>query len=375
MKKLMTMAVGAMMIASCTATKKVEAEKTQAEQLFERLDTLRQKGYMFGHQDDPFYGLTWDYQPDSSDVKNTCGDWPAVMGFELGGIEMGDQKNLDSVPFTKMRDEIIKHYERGGVVTISWHPRNPMTTIEGGGLAGQKFPEGTAWDVTDTTVVKNILEGGKKHELFKTWMQRVSDFLAQLKTADGKKVPIIFRPWHENTGSWFWWGENLCTDEDYRALWRMTYDYIAVERGLDNYLWAYSPSSTDLAKAMDRYPGDDIVGLIGVDHYDSYGDDEVHGDFIRDMRRCLEYLSGVARQHGLLLAVTETGQESIPCPTWWTEVLQPSVEGFPVSYVLTWRNASDRPSHFFGPWKGAACEKDFLDFHDSDKTLFLKDLD
>ena len=166
----MTMAVGVMMIASCTATKKVEAEKTQAEQLFERLDTLRQKGYMFGHQDDPFYGLTWDYQPDSSDVKNTCGDWPAVMGFELGGIEMGDQKNLDSVPFTKMRDEIIKHYERGGVVTISWHPRNPMTTIEGGGLAGQKFPEGTAWDVTDTTVVKNILEGGKKHELFKTWM-------------------------------------------------------------------------------------------------------------------------------------------------------------------------------------------------------------
>ena len=47
----------------------------------------------------------------------------------------------------------------------------------------------------------------------------------------------------------------------------------------------------------------------------------------------------------------------------------------PVSYVLTWRNASDRPAHFFGPWKGAACEKDFLDFHDSDKTLFLKDLD
>ena len=217
MKKLVTMAVGAMMIASCTATKKVEAEKTQAEQLFERLDTLRQKGYMFGHQDDPFYGLTWDYQPDSSDVKNTCGDWPAVMGFELGGIEMGDQKNLDSVPFTKMRDEIIKHYERGGVVTISWHPRNPMTTIEGGGLAGQKFPEGTAWDVTDTTVVKNILEGGKKHELFKTWMQRVSDFLAQLKTADGKKVPIIFRPWHENRTNWMLMVSTICCGHIRRA--------------------------------------------------------------------------------------------------------------------------------------------------------------
>ena len=51
----------------CSTTKKTEPEKTFAQQLFDRLDTLRSKGYMFGHQDDPFYGLTWDYQPDSSD--------------------------------------------------------------------------------------------------------------------------------------------------------------------------------------------------------------------------------------------------------------------------------------------------------------------
>ena len=162
----------------CSQKKLEEPTETAVEQLNSRLYALREKGVMFGHQDDPFYGLTWDYMPDSSDVKNTCGDWPAVMGFELGGIEMGDQKNLDSVPFTKMREEIIKHYERGGIITISWHPRNPLTTIEGGGLAGQKFPEGTAWDVRDTTVVASILKGGKKHEMFKVWMQRVSDFLA-----------------------------------------------------------------------------------------------------------------------------------------------------------------------------------------------------
>ena len=90
MKKFMVLAVGAMMIVGCSGSKKTaEVEKAGMDQLFERLDTLRQKGYMFGHQDDPFYGLTWDYQTDSSDVKNTCGDWPAVMGFELGGIEMG----------------------------------------------------------------------------------------------------------------------------------------------------------------------------------------------------------------------------------------------------------------------------------------------
>ena len=82
---------------------------------------------MFGHQDDPFYGIGWQYEPNRSDVLESCGDYPAIMGFELGGIEMGDAKNLDSVPFDLMRREIIAHHQRGGIVTISWHPRNPLT--------------------------------------------------------------------------------------------------------------------------------------------------------------------------------------------------------------------------------------------------------
>ena len=190
MKKLIALAVVGLTIVACTTTKQTESVKDQEDLLKERLDTLRQKGYMFGHQDDPFYGLTWEYQNDSSDVKNVCGDWPAVMGFELGGIEMGDEKNLDSVPFTKMREEIIKHHQRGGIITISWHPRNPVTTIDGGGNAGQKFPEGTAWDISDSTVVKNILKGGSQYEKFQTWMQRLSKFLASLTTDDGQKIPI-----------------------------------------------------------------------------------------------------------------------------------------------------------------------------------------
>ena len=237
MKMYILLAAATLSMLACTTAKNAEPEKTGAQQLFERLDSLRQKGYMFGHQDDPMYGLTWEYDKDSSDVKNVCGDYPSVMGFELGGIEMADAKSLDSVPFTRITEEVINHYQRGGIITLSWHPRNPLTTIEGGGNAGQKFPEGTAWDVTDSTVVKNILPGGTKYELFQTWMQRLSDFLATLKTADGKKIPILFRPWHENTGSWFWWGEKLCTAEEYKALWNMLQDKLNAD-GFDNLLWA-----------------------------------------------------------------------------------------------------------------------------------------
>ena len=185
MKKLMILAVAMMAVIACTTTKQAEPEKTQALQLMERLDTLRQKGYMFGHQDDPFYGIGWAYENGKSDVKLTVGDYPAVMGFDLGGIEMGDDKNLDSVPFTRIHDELLAHVKRGGIVTLSWHPRNPVTTAADGGRGAQKFPEGSAWDVKDATIVRNILPGGAYHQKFQMWMERVGDFLATLKDENG----------------------------------------------------------------------------------------------------------------------------------------------------------------------------------------------
>ena len=86
------------------------------EDLLNRLADLQKKGYMVGHQDDPFYGLKWSGIADPqkpergrSDVKEVVGDYPAVMGFDLGGIEMGDEKNLDSVPFSRIREELLAH--------------------------------------------------------------------------------------------------------------------------------------------------------------------------------------------------------------------------------------------------------------------------
>ena len=371
MKQLLMIAVIGAALTGCTTQKQAEPEKTGAQLLMERLDTLLQKGIMFGHQDDPFYGLTWEYQNDSSDVKNVCGDWPAVMGFELGGIEMGDAKNLDSVPFTKMREEIVKHYERGGIITISWHPRNPVTTIDGGGPAGQKFPEGTAWDVTDTTVVKKILEGGSHHEKFQVWMNRLGDFLADLKTSDGQKIPFMFRPWHENSGSWFWWGEKLCTVDEYKALWNLLQDYLR-DRGFDNIMWAYSPGCQDNLTAerlLDRYPGDDRVDMLGLDGYQ--WNPEEKEQFIARGRQNLEVLCQVAKEHGKIPALTECGMKNLTEPTWWTSTLLPTVEGYPISYLLVWRNYK---GEWFGPSPSKPDADYFRQMYDNEKILFLKEI-
>ena len=369
MKKICVISIIAVVVTACSAAKQSEQEKTKGQRLMERLDTLRQRGYMFGHQDDSFYGLTWEYQKDSSDVKNVCGDYPAVMGFELGGIEMGDKKSLDSVPFTKITEEIINHYNRGGIITISWHPRNPLTTIDGGGLAGQKFPEGTAWDISDTTVVRSILKGGEKYDLFQIWMQRLSDFLATLKTEDGERIPVIFRPWHENTGSWFWWGERLCSAEDYKALWNMLQDKLDAD-GFDNLLWAYSPGmAPDLTqeKYLERYPGDDRVGLVGIDGY-QWGSKK---DFIAQLDMNLTMLTRFAAEHGKVAALTECGLKNLTDPTWWISTLTPVLDKYQISYFLVWRNARHE---WFGPSPSKPDAVFFKEMYDKKNVLFLKDI-
>jgi mannan endo-1,4-beta-mannosidase len=369
MKKITMIAVVTLAITACAGQKQAELEKTTAQQLLERLDTLQKKGIMYGHQDDPMYGLTWEYDQDSSDVKNVCGDYPAIMGFDLGGIEMGDQKNLDSVPFTRMTEEIIAHHQRGGIVTLSWHPRNPITTIDGGGNAGQKFPAGSAWDTT--TVVKRILPGGDAEEKFAGWMQRVSDFLATLKTADGKKVPVIFRPWHENSGSWFWWGEKLCTVDEYKALWNLLQDKLKAD-GFDNLVWSYSPGCQDNLTAerlLDRYPGDDRVDMIGLDGYQWVPEEK--DIFIARTKQNLQVLCEVAQTHGLIPAMTETGMKNMTQTDWWSTTLLPAVQDYPISYLLTWRNYK---GEWFGPSTSKPDAPSFVEFYNSDKTLFLNDI-
>ena len=370
MKKLLLLLIATVAIMSCKAQQKSEPVKTLAQQLEERMDSLQKKGYMAGHQDDPFYGIGWAYEDGKSDVKLTVGDYPAVMGFDLGGIEMGDDKNLDSVPFTRIHDELLAHVKRGGIVTISWHPRNPMTTAPDGGRGEQKFPAGSAWDVADTTIVKSILPGGQKAELFQTWMQRVGDFLESLKDEEGKPVPVIFRPWHENNGSWFWWGQKLCSDEEFKSLWNLLQDYL-VGRGLDNLLWSYSPNldgNWTTERFMARYPGNDRVTLIGEDAY-QWGTEE---DFVKQLNADLTFLTKFAKDNGKLLAMTECGMQNTPDSTWFSRVLKPQMDKYPICYFLLWRNYE---KEWFGPVPNTPCGEDYKVFKEAENVMFLKDIE
>lgn len=359
--KLLSLIVIALAIVSCgTST----APQTPAEALMERLSAQIEDGkIMFGHQDDLMYGHSWKLDDDASDfgrsdVQMTCGKYPAVYGMDLGGIEMGWPANLDKNDFDNMRAAAIAHHERGGVITFSWHPRNPLT-------------EGDAWDVSSDQVVASILPGGEKHGLFMDWLCKAADFMQSIKTADGQQIPLIWRPWHEHTGSWFWWGQNLCTTEQYKALWQMTYDYMVNERGMTQLVWSYSPGAGGLNAEIfaERYPGDGIIDMVGFDCY-QYGTDQM---YMADMKNALDVTAAFAAEHDKLTAVTETGYEGVKNAEWWTSVLYQTLKDYPVSYVLVWRNACDdnMQHHFYAPYPEHESAADFKAFSELDQMMFL----
>ena len=330
---------------------------TETENLLANLKKVSSKGIMFGHHDDTNYGIGWDGEEGSSDVKSVCGDYPAVISFDLGHIELGDTVSLDNVPFSKIRQEILNQYKRGGMSSLSWHLRNPLTG-------------GDSWDVSDTTVVKSVLPGGSNHEKFTGWVSKVSAFINSLQTEDGVKVPVLFRPWHEHTGSWFWWGEKLCTPEEYKALWQMTVDILR-EDGVNNALYAYSPGSEpqDTVQYLKRYPGDDLVDVIGFDTYQFDRD-----SYIANLEKSLAIIDSIGKVHNKIIAITETGYEGIPDSKWWTGTLLPAIEKYPIAYVLVWRNARERVTHFYAPYPGQISADDFVEFYKHSKTLFAADV-
>ena len=378
MKKIiiLSLVTSLMLTMSCSKKKAddpiAESGRTQrTENLLAHLHAISANGYLIGHQDDPVYGVGWVGDSCRSDVKSVCGDFPAVIGFDLGHLELGDSVNLDGVPFDRMRDEIIRHFDRGGMVTLSWHLDNPLT----GGSAWVK-PDSLTDQEKQT--VASVLEGGECHEKFLGWLDILASFINSLETPYGVKVPVLLRPWHEHTGSWFWWGQNLCTTEQYKALWKLTVDQLK-QRGVNNVLYAYSPGTEfngDASKYLERWPGDEIVDVIGFDSYctNNAEDTVAINNYASSLDLNLKALCDIAKQHNVVPALTETGMESLGKEDWWTSTLMPVLNKYPIAYVLLWRNAHNKPGHFYMPYPGQKTVSDFVKFYNDKRTLFVKDV-
>jgi mannan endo-1,4-beta-mannosidase len=348
-------------VSAQTLSDKLATKETKA--LYKNLHQLSKQYTMFGHQDDLAYGVNWKYIVGKSDIKDVVNDYPAVYGWDLGRIEHDSLKNIDGVPFNKMRTYIQDSYKKGAVITLSWHFDNPLSG-------------GSSWDTTKNTVA-SILPGGAKHELYKTWLNRAAKFIQSLKGSKNEAIPVLFRPFHELSGNWFWWGKNTANPAELKKAWLFTINYLRNTKKLHNLIIVYNTNGfANEDEFLERYPGDNMVDVVSFDLYQFENQDSKA--FVDTIRYELTLLTKIAKNKKKLAAFAETGYEAIPDATWWTNTLWPAIKGFPLSYVLVWRNAGYMPSmkkmHYYAPFKGQLSEQDFKKFYQNDKMLFEKRL-
>lgn len=336
----------------------------ETKALYKNLGKLSKHHVMFGHQSATEYGHGWWGDTDRSDVKSVTGSHPAVIGMDFSGITSGQSREVIEKAKESLRQNVVDTYNRGGVTTICWHFNNPVS-------AG-----GFYWrDSVSLPAVRYIIPGGQAHDKYKLILDDVADWALSLKGADGESVPVIFRPYHEFDGDWFWWGQAHCTRQEFIALWQFTVSYLRDTKNVHNFLYAFSPDNrfNNEAEFLDRYPGDQWVDMVGTDNYGDMGRDRYD---IETAARKLKIVSDYALKAGKLAAFTETGLESIPDTTWWTETLLKTLRKYPmnISYVLVWRNDSRSPTHYYAPFPGQVSVPNFMRFFNDPYTLFEKDL-
>lgn len=322
--------------------------------LFSNLKKIGRKGLIFGQHLACYEAQNWKDKELKSEFNSDCftavGDHPGIFGFDFGrGITV----------FETYCKEI---YRRGGISTYSWHAKNPAS--------------GESCKDTSGSPVKEILNGGPAKQAFVNELDKIADYLNSLEV-DGVKVPIIFRPFHENTGSWFWWGAGNCSNKEYVDLWRFTIDYLRKTKGVHNILVAYSPSKPSLnyKLAKEMYPGDAYVDIIG---FDAYEQDEALKTLIIDNSRLV---CQWAQKRNKVAAITELGIrkgiQNSTNPNWFANGFYDLIKNDPkannVAFVLTWMNTS--PDSYWLPLPGQATHQSFKDFYNDSNTFFLEDLE
>lgn len=349
--------------------------------LYRNLAKLSGLFVLFGHQNTTAYGVNWQNDNDRSDIKDVTGSYPAIFGWDIGHIEIGSETNLDGIEFSFIREQIQASYQRGAITTLSWHMRDLITA-------------GSAWDKSAS--VAKLVPGGVAHHKLKEALDRFVEFNRSLKveTSEGRTVavPILFRPWHEHNGDWFWWGKGpgRTSEHDFINLWRFTVDYLRHHKHQNNLIFVFSPdrSRMELEQLPQSYfygyPGDDYVDVIGLDNYWDLGHKDNPASVAQKQSNFITGLSAIgriAKAKNKVAALTEGGQETVSQPHFWTEVvlngLRANNDSRGVAYLMVWRNANrerEQRDHYFAPYKGHSSEKDFLEFYHHPATLFEQQL-
>jgi mannan endo-1,4-beta-mannosidase len=200
------------------------------------------------------------------------GHYPALFGQDFGFSYPG---YWDGINYRqRIVDEAIIRNDEGFIITIMWHAVPPTQDEP------VSFRESIQSDLTDEEWKELVTPGTLLNERWKSQVDVIAWFLKQLQYA---KVPVLWRPYHEMNGGWFWWGQKK-GDDGYKKLWQMMFDRFVNFHGLNNLIWVYN--TNEFKEGVDPldtyYPGDAYVDIIATDVY-SEGFNQVNYDQILEL--------------------------------------------------------------------------------------------
>lgn len=177
-------------------------------------------------------------------LQNATGKLPAMRGLDF----MNDD-------FDGVVERAKDWWDKGGIVTICWHCGPDFS----GNYDNCKNDEIQNWDAV-------LTDGTPENKAFVENMDKAGKALAELQEAG---VPVLWRPFHEFDGAWFWWGKG--DSDNFKRLWIMMYDHFTYDLKLNNLIWVlgYSHNGTDyMGKPARWYPGDEYCDIVGADSYE-----------------------------------------------------------------------------------------------------------
>jgi len=192
-------------------------------------------------------------------------------------------------------EDILKSLQEGGLI-IGGHDYTAVAVyLESNGTALDPnkdyafYKADTEFDAANATV-----EGTWENKVFTEDLKNIAAYLKLLRDAD---IPVLWRPFHEAAGGWFWWGKDAAS---FKSLWIAMFNYFKTE-GLDNLIWVWTTEGDD----ADWYPGDQYVDIVGRDIYN------------KETADCVSEYTSIAGNYGnKIVSLSECGTVGLISEQW-----------------------------------------------------------
>ena len=207
--------------------------------------------------------------PEVQALYQLTGKYPAIVGIDLMDYSPSRVKYGAA---TNAMEYALEWAHKGGILTLLWHWNAPKDLLD---TNAQPWWDG--YNTSATTFDLNAALNGSDPEGYDLLLRDIDAIAAQLKRLAKEDIPVLWRPLHEASGGWFWWG--AFGAENYKTLWKLMYDRLTNVHGLNNLIWVYN------GQAANWYPGDEYVDIIAEDTYvDPYDYESLYNLFYKALR-------------------------------------------------------------------------------------------